>query len=155
MSGNLRIKGIGIMLNHFSSSENEKSRVERNWVTTLTPCVTKHICLSLVPTFRGLPLVAPYPWPPQKYELFPNWKTKIDDLTYFPYEKPPWCITAGGGGCHITYWFDGYHVTSYHYGFAVWIESKSIVSQTADSVGSLTTLPECTHLTVSVLPPPS
>lgn len=60
------------MLNYFSSAEKEKSRVERNWVTTLTPCDTKHICLSLVPTFRGRPHVAPYPWPPQKYELFPN-----------------------------------------------------------------------------------
>lgn len=155
MLGDSRLTGIGIMLNYFSSALKKKSRVENKWVTTLTPCVTKHFCRSLVPTFEGRPHVAFYPRPPQKYELFLNWKRVIDVLTYFLYEKPPWCITADGGGCHITYWFDGYRFTSNHYGLYVWIESKSIVSQTADSAGSLTTLPECTHLTVSDLPPPS
>lgn len=60
------------MLNDFSSALKKKSRVENKWVTTLTPCVTKHFCRSLVPTFRGRPHVAPYPRPPQKYELFLN-----------------------------------------------------------------------------------
>lgn len=91
------------MLIKFSSAEKEKSRVEKKRDATLTPCVTKHSCRSLVPTFRGLPLVAPYPWPLQKYELFPIRKRDIDVLTFFPDKKPPRCITADGGGCHITY----------------------------------------------------
>lgn len=64
------------MLNDFSSAWKEKSRVERNWVTTLTPCITKHVCRSLVPTFRGRPPVAPYPRPLQKYELFSELKNE-------------------------------------------------------------------------------
>lgn len=91
------------MLNVFSPAWKVKSRVENNWVTTLTPCITKHICRSLVPTFRGRPPVAPYPRPSAKVEKVSEVKKENRRFNIFSIQKSPRCITAGGGGCHITY----------------------------------------------------